>query len=865
MALAPPASERLAERERGVRHPAGMARWVLFGGALGWSLFQLWYASPLPFWVADLIPVLNNTQARSVHLAFALFLAFLAFPAFARSPRQRVPRLDWVFAVAGAFCAAYLLLFYESLAERAGAPILPDLIVAGVGLVLLLEATRRALGPALLVVALVFLAYVFFGRWAPDVIAWKGASFERAMSHQWLTTEGVFGVALGVSTDFVFVFVLFGALLERAGAGAYFIRLAFAGLGHLRGGPAKAAVVASGLTGLVSGSSIANTVTTGTFTIPLMKRVGFSRTQAGAVEVASSVNGQLMPPVMGAAAFLMVEYVGLSYLQVIQHALLPALVAYAALLYMVHLEAVKAGVQPLPRRGPARGALAFLRGLLVGLSALVLLAGGVYLGLARLETLAGPATPYLAAVGLLLAYLGLLGLATHQPTREGAEVPGADQPPPAFGPTLRGGLYYFLPVGVLLWCLVVERLSPGLSAFWATMALLVIVLTQHPLVAWFGGRDGVGPATRRGLSEAVDGLVLGARNMIGIAVATATAGIIVGSVTLTGIGQVMTEFVGLVAGDSLVLMLLLVAGISLILGMGLPTTANYIVVSSLMAGVVVELGAEQGLVVPLIAVHLFVFYFGIMADVTPPVGLASYAAAAVSGANPIATGVKAFVYCLRLAALPFMFLFNTKLILIDIAGPVDLVLTVAAAFAAALVFAAATQGYFLVRNRLWETLALLLVAFTLFRPDFWLDRVQPPFVTRPGVELYEAVARVPAEGQLRVTFHGEDFETQEPVTRTVPVTLPAGGDPAARLAEFGLVLRRGAADRFYVDRVRWGSPAADRGIDLDWVVEQVGQPRTERWPEALFLLPGLGLLALVGGLQGRRRPAGTPARRGEPA
>ena len=217
-------------------------------------------------------------------------------------------------ALVGAFCAAYLLIFYEGLSERMGLPTQMDLIVAVIGLIMLLEATRRALGPPLMVVCAVFIIYSFGGPYMPDVIAHKGASLGKGMSHYWLGTEGVFGVALGVSTGMVFMFVLFGSLLESAGAGNYFIRVAFAGLGHLRGGPAKAAVVSSGLTGLVSGSSIANVVTTGTFTIPLMKKVGFSAEKAGAVEVACSTNGQLMPPVMGAAAFLMVEYVGITYI-----------------------------------------------------------------------------------------------------------------------------------------------------------------------------------------------------------------------------------------------------------------------------------------------------------------------------------------------------------------------------------------------------------------------------------------------------------------------------------------------------------------------------------------------------------------------
>ena len=258
----------VASTDTGARNPGGSVAKLLAGVALAWSLFQLWIASPLPFMVTDIIPVLNNTETRSIHLAFAIFLAFAAYPALKRSPRDRIPLQDWVFALVGAFAAAYLFLFYGELSERPGAPIEMDLWIAGIGLVALLEATRRALGPPLMIVALVFLAYVFFGdsTVVPEAIRWKGASFAKAMSHQWLTTEGVYGIALGVSTSFVFLFVLFGSLLDKAGAGNYFIKVAFSLLGHLRGGPAKAAVLASAMTGLISGSSIANVGTTGTFT-----------------------------------------------------------------------------------------------------------------------------------------------------------------------------------------------------------------------------------------------------------------------------------------------------------------------------------------------------------------------------------------------------------------------------------------------------------------------------------------------------------------------------------------------------------------------------------------------------------------------
>ena len=318
------------ESDSGARKPRGIAMYVLLGGALLWSLFQLWIASPFPYvsFFSDTlgIPIFTSTYSRYIHLAFALTLAFVAYPATKRSPRGYVPALDWLFMLLSLISVLYLYFNRDTLALRSGMPTNFDIAISVIGILMLIEAARRSLGPPLVIIASIFLFYTFAGSasFMPDIISHKGQSLSKVASHQWLSTEGVFGVAIGVSADFVFLFVLFGALLERAGAGNYFIKLAFSIMGHLRGGPAKAAVLASAMTGLISGSSIANVVTTGTFTIPLMRKVGFSREQAGAVEVASSVNGQIMPPVMGAAAFLMVEYVGISYVEVVKAAFIPA-------------------------------------------------------------------------------------------------------------------------------------------------------------------------------------------------------------------------------------------------------------------------------------------------------------------------------------------------------------------------------------------------------------------------------------------------------------------------------------------------------------------------------------------------------------
>ena len=345
----------VAEVESGARVAAGMAGKVIIGLAFIWSLFQLYIASPLPYWLTEAFGVnvvFNNQESRQVHLAFALGLAMLAYPLFKSSPRDRVPLYDWALAIIAALCCLYLLWFKEDIAGRAGLPTAADITISAIGMLSLAIAVYRALGLPLVIVASVFVFYVFFGHlsFMPEAIQWKGASFGKAMWHYWMQSEGVFGVALGVSASMIFLFVLFGSLLEKAGAGNYFIKLAFALLGHLRGGPAKAAVVASALSGLYSGSSIANVVTTGTFTIPLMKRTGFQPEKAGAIEVASSTNGQLTPPVMGAAAFLISEFTGISYPELIKHAFLPAIISYIALVYIVHLEAMKLGLQGLQNR-----------------------------------------------------------------------------------------------------------------------------------------------------------------------------------------------------------------------------------------------------------------------------------------------------------------------------------------------------------------------------------------------------------------------------------------------------------------------------------------------------------------------------------
>jgi TRAP transporter 4TM/12TM fusion protein len=839
--------ELVAETDTGGRNPSGLPAKIILGAALAWSLFQLWIASPLPFAIG--FGVVDDTKARSIHLAFAIFLAFLSFPALKRSPRNYIPILDWAFAIVGAFCAAYLFLFYNEISQRPGAPTTTDIVVACVGMVLLLEATRRTLGPALTILATIFLVYTFAGPYMPRVIAHQGATLAGVVNHQWITTEGVFGVALGVSTSFVFLFVLFGALLDKGGAGHYFIQVAFSLLGHLRGGPAKAAVVASAMTGLISGSSIANVVTTGTFTIPLMKRVGFSPEKAGAVEVASSVNGQITPPVMGAAAFLMVEFVGIPYTEVIKNAFLPAVISYIALVYIVHLEAMKAGMVGLPKLGVAKPWLIRLMNMLLGFIIVAGMAAVVYYGLGWVKDVLGDFAIFAILALLLAAYLGLIWYGSRYPELELDDPNAPVVKLPETGPTVKVGLRFLLPVVVLVWALMVERLSPGLSAFWASVLMVFILLTQRPILAAMRG-EGLAGTIKQGWGEMIEGLIAGARNMIGIGIATATAGIIVGTVTMTGLGAAMTDLVEVVSGGNLMAMLMFTALVSLILGMGLPTTANYIVVSALMAPVIVDLGAQTGLLVPLIAVHMFVFYFGIMADVTPPVGLASFAAAAISGGDPIKTGVIAFFYSLRTALLPFLFIFNTDLLLINVNLFHGILIFVVATMAM-LVFAAATQGYFLVKSRIYESLLLLLVAFTLFRPGFWMDMIVPPFEDFSPTQLAKAMESTPVGGALRLRILGVDA-VGSPREFVTELTVPEGGTGQERIDKAGLELLT-QGDDVIVDNVAFGSPAQTAGLEFDQKILEVRAP-SDQPPKELFFIPALVLLAGIVFLQRLRRP-----------
>jgi TRAP transporter 4TM/12TM fusion protein len=631
-------ARRMAEEEEGIgRRPRGLEKYVIPTIAVVWSLFQLSIAS----WL-----ILDSTFIRAIHLGFAMLIVFLNYPLFKKerfglkflSATDRIPIFDYLMAIVACLAALYIAIDYAGMTARYGAPITRDIVIGMLLVVVLLEASRRVIGPALPIIAIFFILYSFFGPYMPDLIAFKGVSMNRFVGQMTMSTEGIYGIPLDVSATIVFLFVLFGAMLDKAGAGHYFIQLALSMLGGFKGGPAKAAVVGSGLTGLVSGSSIANIVTTGTFTIPLMKKVGYPPTKAAAIEVAASTDGQLAPPIMGAAAFIIAEYVNVPYVEVVKAAAVPAFASYAALFYITHIEASKLGLQ----------------------------------GMARSEL-------------------------------------------PPFFKTLLGGAHFLVPLVMLLYELIVVRHSPELAAFNAIWVMALIMFFQNPVKAYFK-KEPLGPAFRQSVVQIFSALAGGARNMVSVALATSAAGIIVGVVAL-GLGQLITAIIDTLSGGNIFLMLVITAITSLIIGMGLPTTATYIVMASLTAPAIVEIGGFNNFIVPLMAAHLFCFYFGILADDTPPVGLAAYAAAAIAKSPPVPTGLQGFMYDIRTAILPFMFIFNTDLILHNVTSWAQGLLIFAMACIGNFAFASATQGWFVARNRVWELPLFLLVTFILMRPD----------------------------------------------------------------------------------------------------------------------------------------------------
>ncbi|MDB4127970.1 TRAP transporter permease [Hyphomicrobiales bacterium] len=627
---------------------------------ISWSLFQLYISSSLGSFVHYYIGfgLINDIYARSIHLFFGSVICFLIFPFNKGSlTERRVPLIDIILAITIGTGCLWQAFYFADIIGFAGQTRslnlfgiinLPfEFILGWVSIFVILEAARRSVGLPLAIIGCVFVLYTLFNQYLPEPFGLSSVSFTRYVTTQWFGQEGIFGIPLGVSTKTIFLFVLFGALLNKGGAGKWFIDLAFASVGHMRGGPAKSAVLASGFTGMISGSSIANTVTTGTFTIPIMKKNGYPAVKAGAIEVASSVNGQIMPPIMGAAAFVMAEVIGLPYFDIIKHAFIPAFISYIALFYIVHLEALKLGLKPVP--------------ILENVSAV-----------------------------------------------------------------LSRGWQYLIPIAVLISMLTVFRFSADRSALYCIITLLLVFLIEEIIKRYKEKDNLIIKNSIKNTSRIIgEGLKSGAQNMITVSIAVAAAGLIMGSIGASGLSNAIQELLTGIAGNSIIPILFATAILSIILGMGLPTTANYLIVSTLMVGIVSTLGRQSGYDFPLVAIHMFCFYFGLMADVTPPVGLASYAAASISRADPIKTGIQAFWYSGRTAILPFVFMFNPELLLINVNSWLEGILIFVMSLLAIISFTAVTQNWFKLKLKLYESLMLIIACCILFRPGFLLDNFYP--------------------------------------------------------------------------------------------------------------------------------------------
>jgi len=761
---------KISEDLSPTRNLTGLHLKVVAAIAIIWTLFQLWYASPFPF-MFD-IGMFKGLPARAIHLGFALTLTFLIFPI---SKSKKISIIDILISLIAAFCCLYIYFFYDQLVDRGGfllnvslgqninIPI--ELIIGMCGILILLEATRRAIGLPLVIIAICFLLFSYFGKYAPDIISHGGLSLKRLVGFQWFDQEAIFGIPIGVSVDFIFLFVLFGALLETAGGGKYFLDLAFAMVGKMRGGPAKAAILGSGMTGLISGSSIANTVTTGTFTIPIMKKTGFSKEKAGAIEVSSSVNGQIMPPVMGAAAFVMASFIGVTYFEVVKHAFLPAIISYIALFYISHLEALK---------------------------------------------------------------LNLKGM-------EEKDVPNLKN-------TFLAGLHFLIPIFVLIYLLVVLRFTASYSIFYATVALIFVNLINK-LIKQSNFQD----ALKTWFNQTIVGFEKGAINMVGVGIAIATAGVIVGAVGSTGLSTNLIVVIESVAKDNVVILLFLTIILCLLLGMGLPTTANYVVVASLMAMVLVDVGNASGFIFPLIAVHLFVFYFGLMADVTPPVGLASYAAAAISGGDPLRTGVQAFWYSLRTGILPIVFLFNHELLLIGVENIWHALLVIITSLIGILVFTAATQRWFFNKLRWYEIIVFLFISISLLSPDFILNKFYPKYNYKDLNNINLVNLEPTKEVHLKITRlseYGERYKLFVIQKNTFKNKF--------NLKEYGINLVNNE-DKIVVDTLKQNSLAKKEGFVKGDLISEFKVENLDRPNKAIVYPFAIILLFIFGYLNYRRK------------
>ena len=581
--------------------------------AITFSIFQLYTAT---------FGVLDAQLQRAVHLGFGLALVYLLYPTRKSWSRTKLHPFDLLLAILGAAAPAYILIEYNQLVMRSGLVTTPDLVVGILGILLVVEATRRVVGIPMVTVVLLFLAYAFAGPYMPGVLAHRGLTLSQLVGHLFFTTEGIFGIPLGVSSTFIFLFILFGAYLESTGLGKFFIDLANSIAGWASGGPAKVAVLSSGLMGTVSGSSVANVVGTGSLTIPMMKKLGYHKNFAGAVEAAASTGGQLMPPVMGAAAFLMAEFVGVPYIDIVKAAVIPALLYFTGVWLGVHFEAKRSNLKGLPRE-------------------------------------------QLPKMSRLLVERGHLAI----------------------------------PLVVIVYLLVT-----GYTPMRAALVAIVLSIICSALRK----------STRMKPIEIVRGLDKGARNVLSVLVACASAGIVIGVVTKTGVGLKLASGLLTLSGGMLLPTMFFTMITAIVLGMGVPTTANYVITSTIAAPAIIQMG------VPVLAAHMFVFYFGIIADVTPPVALAAFAGAGIAGGNALRTGVNAAKLAIAAFIIPYMFVLSPVILMIDATIP-GLIVTTVTAIIGMIALSSALIGYLADNCRIYERILLIAGGLLLIDPGTVTD------------------------------------------------------------------------------------------------------------------------------------------------
>ncbi len=858
MSVAPDIEEIVAKSGASREPESSPVKFLISTLCIIWAVFQMWVASPMQFDLAVLISskalLFNEMQVKYIHLSFATALIFLTFPAFSNSPKNRIPAQDWIIGIIMCCSVMYLYVLYESVMSRMGRPSDVDILVSVFGIAFLFEAARRSVGLAMASIGIIFIMFCHFGESMPDIISHKNASFAAIASHQWLSSEGVFGVALGVSSSFVFLYVLFGSFLEKTGAGNFFIHLSFSLLSRFTGGPAKAAVVASGLMGMVSGSSIANTVTVGTFTVPLMRKMGLNAEKAGAIEVSAGINGQIMPPVMGAAAFIIAEYLSIPYTEVVRHSFLPAILVYIGLLYIVHIEALKLGIgKKTQNTGQQIGFIAKIASGLLSTCLFVIFCGLCYFMIEGFAFFPGigsliKSTNFFVVFGFLsIIYVLVLWYQSKFADLQDVRDSSDDQFVSTFE-VLRTGLHFIIPIVVLVWCLLVEGMSPQLSGYWTVMFLIFTTLTQRPIKAFFRSESNLLDSFKAGFDEFLEAMISGSKNMTVVAVATGTAGIIVGSVSLTGLGVGISSIIDEIANGSLIVSLLITAIMCIILGMGMPTTACYIIVSTLMVPVLKFIMYKNALFIPLLSLHLFVFYFGLMADVTPPVGLASYAAAAISGGNPIKTGAQAFLYNMRTMIIPFVFVFNPSILLFGVETNLDFITIITSSFLGILTIAAGTQGYFILKSKLYESLILVIGGLCFLFPNVFMDIAYKPTKNIP----IESISTLNLESGKDVVLNVEGYDSIGKFDSRVVRYVNQADQPFENsLINFGITSKY-HEHQLVVSDIDYTKPAYKKwNINNNYMIKSIDISRTQP-SQFIVLIVAFSMVLLVFLIQKRR-------------